>query len=385
MSGRVPSDDALGAVVFAAGGTGGHLTPMLAVAEALRARGSEARTVFLCSEREIDARVLEPTGQAWTPLPAKPLHLHPWKFATFVTSWGPSVRATRQVIRRLRDDLQALGAPPRIELVTTGGFVAGPAVQAARVERVGVTLVNLDAHPGKASRWIAPRAARVMTALPVPEHAATRDWTRIPPIVRTGAGFDADPADARRELGLDPDRPVLLITGGSQGARSLNDFVLALAAREPRRFEGWQVVHQTGGGAVVERAREAWSAAGVPGVVAPYFDRLGLAWGAAALAIARAGAGTVADAWRSATPTVFLPYPHHRDRHQFANAAPLADVGGAWILEDRVDAPANLREHADRLLALLGDAPARARMQNALQKLGPTDGADRVASALLGG
>lgn len=373
--------DTLGAVVFAAGGTGGHLTPMLAVAEALRSDAPDLRTVFLCSEREIDARVLEPAGEVWKPLPAKPLQANPWKLARFVTSWGPSVRATRQAIAQLRRDLDALDAPRRIEMVTTGGFVAAPAVQAARVERVPVTLVNLDAKPGKASRWIAPRAARVLTALPVDGGA----WTRIPPIVRPGAGFEGASEDARVELGLDPCRPVLLITGGSQGARTLNDFILALAQHEPAAFEAWQVVHQCGSGDIAARARDAWRQAGVPAVVEAYFDRLGVAWRAAELAIARAGAGTVADAWRSATPTLFMPYPHHKDRHQFANAAPLVSAGGAAVLEDQRETPHNVRLHAQTVVALLRDTTARARMADELRKLGPTDGADRVARLLLAG
>lgn len=382
-----PSDaefgEELGAVCFAAGGTGGHLTPMLAIAEALRARRPNLRTRFLCSSREIDARVLEPTGEPWTPLPAQPPVLHPWKFAKFVGAWGPSVRATRHAIRALRQELQQAGLPARIELVTTGGFVAAPAVQGARVERVPVTLVNLDAVPGKASRWIAPKAGRVLTTLPVPDAPRTPVWTRIPPIVRPGAGFDATPEQARAELGLEPDRPVLLITGGSQGARSLNNFVLALLDDAPELFAGWQIVHQTGPGEMIDRARAAWARAGVPGVVEPYLDRFGLAWRVADLAIARGGGGTVTDAWRAAVPSIILPYPDHRDRHQHANAAPLVEVGGAVVLEDRVEPALNLREHGERVRTLLRDAAARERMRAGLRTLGPTEGAERLADLLI--
>src|SRR5690606_17160522 len=120
------------------------------------------------------------------------------------------------------------GGPGRIVAVAMGGFVAAPCAQAARVEKVELALVNLDAVPGKANRWIARRADRVLTAADV----GPPEWARIGAIVRRQALAPGSPAACRAALGLDPDRPVLLVTGASQGARSLNELMVELVERE---------------------------------------------------------------------------------------------------------------------------------------------------------
>lgn len=357
------------AFVFAGGGTGGHIFPALAIAERLRERDPSARAHFLVSQRPLDAEILSRLGEAHGPLPAKPLIKRPLALARFAMSWGPSVRATRGTIRSLRE-----GGP--VALVAMGGFVCPPAVRGALAERAPVTLVNLDAVPGLANRFVARRAHDVVTSTPVPG----RDWELVGPIVRRAALPPADAAACRERLGLDPGARTLFVSGGSQGARSINELMLALA-REGA-LAGWQVVHQTGRDADPAIA-EAYEAAGVRARVAEFFDEVGLAWGAADLAIGRAGAGTVAEAWASRTPTVFLPYPYHADEHQRRNAEPLAAAGGAVILSDRVDPAANLAEHRGALAGLLTDASRLTAMRDALGSLGPPDGADRVAERLL--
>ncbi|MEZ6317347.1 MAG: UDP-N-acetylglucosamine--N-acetylmuramyl-(pentapeptide) pyrophosphoryl-undecaprenol N-acetylglucosamine transferase [Phycisphaerales bacterium] len=207
-----------------------------------------------------------------------------------------------------------------------------------------------------------------------------RAWELVGPIVRRAALPPADAGACRSRLGLDPDRPTLFVSGGSQGARSINTLMSALA--RTNALAGWQVVHQTGRDADPELA-SAYAAVGVRASVVEFIDEVGLAWGAADLALGRAGAGTVAEAWATRTPTVFLPYPYHADEHQRRNAEPLASAGGALVLTDRIDAAANLADHAPVLADLLASADRRARMRTALEALGPADGADRVAERLL--
>lgn len=361
-------------VVFAGGGTGGHIFPAVAVLEAIREREPGIPAVFLCSTREIDDRILRAQGASFTPIPAAPLSLHPIGLARFLGRWGGAVRTARAELQKLK------GAFPSVRLLSTGGFVAAPVVQAARAERVPVVLLNQDAPPGKANRWIARHAAQVFTTAGVDREG----WAQIPPVVRRAALAPGDSAECRRRLGLDPARPVLFVTGASQGARSVNEFAAALVRtnEEMLRRDAWQVVHQTGS-EDNSAWRDAYERAGVPAIVEQFFDAMGVCWGAADVAVSRSGAGSVAEAWANRVPTVFLPYPYHRDQHQRRNAEPLERAGGAVVETDRVDATGNLAGAGARLLELLGDEAKRVSMREALAALGPVDGAKRLAAALL--
>lgn len=362
-------------VVFAGGGTGGHIFPMLAVLEELREREPGVRALFLCSARAIDERILTAAGVEFVAIPAAPLSVRPAGLARFVWRWGGAVRAARGALRRMK------GGCDGLRVLSTGGFVSAPVAQAARAERVPVVLLNQDAPPGKANRWIARHAARVFTTA----DAGRGGWERIPPVVRRAALAPGDAGACREMLGLDPARPVLFVTGASQGARSVNEFASALvrAHGEELHAGGWQVVHQTGAGDNGPW-RAAYDEAGVPAVVETFFDAMGVCWGAADLAVSRAGAGSVAEAWANRVPTVFLPYPYHRDQHQRFNAGPLERAGGALIVEDLIDAARNVAEAGELVMALVHDAPARLAMRGALERLGPVDGAAMLASALLG-
>lgn len=370
------------AFVFAGGGTGGHLYPGVAVARALEARSPGVRTLFLCSDRPLDAKILTDEGVTHRVIAAQPFALSPRRFARFARAWGGSVRASRDAIREVRR-----GGATEITLLAMGGFVAAPGAQAARAEGAGLVLVNLDAVPGKANRLIARRADRVFTSTgdrDAPGNVCPASWSRIPPIVRADAVPSGTAPECRARLGLDPDTPTLFVTGASQGARSINGAFATLLASNPGLFRGWQVYHQTGEGAD-EQMRDAYERAGVRAVVVPFVRTIGDAWGASDLAIARSGAGTVAEAWASSTPCVFLPYPYHRDQHQKANASPLVACGGAILQEDRIDPDANALALTPTLERVMGDESLRTHMRDAIRTLGPADGADRVAAALLGG
>jgi UDP-N-acetylglucosamine--N-acetylmuramyl-(pentapeptide) pyrophosphoryl-undecaprenol N-acetylglucosamine transferase len=352
------------AYVFAGGGTGGHIFPALAIAEHLRG----FRCTFVCSDRQLDAEILRKERAEFRVIPAKPAGLRPRALWRFMRSWGPSVRASRAIIGECRRD----GA--EVVVVAMGGFVAAPVVQAACAERARVVLVNMDVVPGKANRWVARRAYRIVTSAPVPGSP----WERVPPIVRAAAKASGTPAQCRTELGLDPSRRTLLVTGASQGARSINTLLTTLIRERPEAFAGWQVVHQTGAGED-KAVAEAYAAAGIAALVRPFFDCMGLAWGAADLAVSRAGAGSVAEAWANAVPTVFLPYPYHRDQHQRFNAGPLTDAGAALTETDPVIGGAGAGQ---AIIALLTDAARREAMRRAYQALGAADGALRIARIL---
>lgn len=375
------------AFLFAGGGSGGHIYPGLAILGELRSLGAATiQASFLVSDRAIDAQIMTKEGEAFAASPARPVIMRPAGLVRFLRSWGPAVKHARGRLRELK------AAHGSVHLVATGGFVAAPAVRAAALEGVPVTMVNLDAVPGKANRWIARRVAgmggrgRIYTAAPVADASIARGWTVVPPIVRAGSVPVGDRAECRRRLGLDPERPVLMVTGGSQGIRTINGFVRAFATSEPGRGMllggGWQILHQTGRGedGAIETA---YRAAGVDARVQAFVDTMGLWWGAADLCVGTAGAGNVAEIWSSKTPALLLPYPYHRDQHQKFNAAALEAVGGAVIATDRIDAGENLREVGPVLAGLVSDAGKRESMRDRLASLGPADGARRIARALL--
>jgi UDP-N-acetylglucosamine--N-acetylmuramyl-(pentapeptide) pyrophosphoryl-undecaprenol N-acetylglucosamine transferase len=366
------------AFVFAGGGTGGHLFPGLAIAERLRARSAAGvRLLFLCSDRPLDAKILTDEGAEFRVVPAKPMSLRPRGLVRFLGSWGPSVRAGRAVLRELK------GAGDEVTVIAMGGFVAAPVVQAARAERCRAVLVNLDAVPGKANRWIARRADLRFTAAPVVGGGAKQDWRVVPPIVRVAALNTEPKGVCRAGFALDPEASTLLVTGASQGASSINRLLMELVRTSPAAFRGWQIIHQTGQ-ADTDEVRAAYAEAGLRAVAEPFFRTMGRAWGAADLAVSRAGAGSVAEAWANRVPTVFLPYPYHRDQHQKFNAKVLEDAGAAVVIEDLIDPIANVASAGRLLLDLLSNGTERGRMGAALTKLGPADGADRIARAVLG-
>lgn len=368
--------------IFAGGGTGGHLFPALAVASALRERLGETnlRAVFVCSDRPLDGQILTAEGVEHIPLHARPFSLRPRALIRFARRWGACVRESRTLIRRLR--AEEPDAP--IHLVAMGGFVAPPVVQAARVERVPITLINLDAVPGKANRWVARRADRgVLTAARVAAPYAA-NWIDVGPIVRPAARASGTREECAARLGMDQSRPALLVCGGSQGARTINQFLLEFARARPDALAGWQVLHQTGGDAAdAEAIAAGYAGLGIPALVEPFVSAIGDWWGIADLAVARSGAGTVAEAWANRVPCLFLPYPFHKDQHQRHNAAALADAGGAIIEADRIDAAENLKNAGQQLAALLADPARREGMRRALAALGNADGAARAADLLL--
>lgn len=362
-------------IVFAGGGTGGHIHPGLAVAETLEAMApGRTRCVFVVSDRAIDARVLDAERLCGEPIermvsPARPLAFAPSAIVKFALRWGAGVRAGREAVAMLR-------GCGRVAMLATGGFVSAPAIMGARAEGIERWVVTLDAVPGKANR--------------LAERFATRGYRvgtgegRIPPIVRARMRDLPSPAHARLALGLDAGRRTLLISGGSQGAGSVNGFVLETLRRSPELFDGWQVIHQAGGSAGTDREQllAAWSDAGVPSLVEPYIERMDLALASADAAIGRAGAGTVAALWATGVRALLLPYPHHADGHQRLNAGPLVEAGGAMIATDFIDPARNADAHGEALAALL-DIEEGAQRREAMQSLGPADGADRLARDLL--
>lgn len=365
-------------ILFAGGGTGGHIFPNLAVVERLRELGLAFEPHFLISNRPLDAKLLHQHEVPYTVLPVGPLTFNPLRLPGWYSDYRRSVRRVVQVAQGRR----------AAALVATGGFVSGPAIAGAASVKISprpgfarrslpVLMVNLDAAPGKANRVMARKATHVMSVYPV------TDWphaqTIAMPLRRIAVGPE-DKAAARKKLGMLDDRPGLLVCGGSQGADSINKAMIALT-KDPQvatALSKWQVLHLSGD-RDPQLVREAYKQANIPAAVLTFCDEMGLAWAACDLAISRAGANSVAEAWANACPTVFLPYPYHKDEHQRLNAQPLVDKGGALVVKDLIEPDANAKVLAPLLLELVRDETRRATARKIMLDSRPDDGAMAIA------
>lgn len=361
-------------VLIAGGGTGGHISPGLAIAERIRALDASARTIFACSGRAIDASMLREAGAEFTPIGAEPFSSRPKRLVRFLIGLWRGRRDAAALIEATQPDW----------VVSLGGFVTPPVAAAARRAGVPILLVNLDAKPGRANRMVARRATCTVSAVAVPSIPNFASSIIGMPIRRIAVA-PASPQLCRAELGLDPNVPVLLITGASQGAQSLNELAVELARTHGDRLHAWQVLHLCGSNPIggVARYERAWRESGVRAAVIPFLHRIGVAWGASDLALSRAGASSVAEAQSNQIPTIFAPYPYHKDLHQRENALPLVNAGAALMELDRIDAKKNMDQLGARVLELIESAERRYAMRKALQLMEPLDSAEQIAEFLL--
>jgi len=359
-------------ILFAGGGTGGHIYPNVAVVERMQAMDVSVRPHFVISNRAVDAAILDKLGHDYTAIPMQPFAAHPLRAAKMLASWWGS----RAILKRLLEQHRVAA------VVSTGGFVSVPAMGVGAAAGLPTVLVNLDAVPGKANRWSARSASALFSAFEV-DAVLGWQYERVGLPLRSAAVGPEDRGEAKTQFGIDAELPVLLVVGGSQGAQSLNHMMVQLAADAEVRasLKPWHVLHIAGAGNESE-ATACYEAAGLSATVLGFCDRMGAAWRAADLAICRAGAGSVAEAWTNRAPSLFFPYPGHRDQHQRLNAEPMAAAGGAMLFVDQIDPQANVAAVRGELLTLLSDATKRQAMRDALDAATLADGAQVIATYL---
>jgi UDP-N-acetylglucosamine--N-acetylmuramyl-(pentapeptide) pyrophosphoryl-undecaprenol N-acetylglucosamine transferase len=307
-------------VCLVSGGTGGHLMPALVLARALRERGHSA--LLVTEGREVEKEFLdrEASGVEAASLPeGKPskLRLPMWLLKA-------TLRARRMLKERNVDSV-----------VSTGGRASLPVALAARSLGKPVFLLEQNAIAGRVNRWMMPFAERMYLGLPGPDVTSRACFTGTP--LRPEI-YRIDRQKARAALGLDPKLPVVLVTGGSQGAQRLNEVAPEAISSLRTRV---QVLHLCGTGAVKSgrdvEMRRRYSAADcvATAIVRPIAMDMDTMLGAADLVICRGGGTTVAELMAAGRPAVVVPYPHHKDQQQLKNARVLADAGAAVILEER--------------------------------------------------
>jgi UDP-N-acetylglucosamine--N-acetylmuramyl-(pentapeptide) pyrophosphoryl-undecaprenol N-acetylglucosamine transferase len=373
--------------VFAGGGTGGHLFPALAVVELLRERGLSVDVSFFCTDRPIDRDVLGKVQVEARPLSVLPFPTRPWRWPKFLWRWRQSVAVCRRAFSQRR---------PAV-VVGAGGYASGPPVHVGLKMGIPTFLLNPDAVPGRANRHLGkrpdlagvfaqwdvtkqhfPATARVLTT-GCPVRKAFRSICEMVSACRDPEAIRGRLGELKGSFNLDPDRPVLLITGASQGARTINDAFTQL--RDLVSSAGWQVLHLTGR-ADHHKVADAYAETGLTASVLAFTDRMAEAMCASDLIVSRAGASTLAEILAVGKPSILLPYPFHRDRHQWRNAEVLVKAGAAGLLDDLKDGSANARQLEPVLKEILGNTPLRQRMADAALALGKPHAAADIAGHL---
>ena len=349
-------------ILLAGGGTAGHVNPLLATADAIRAREPNATIIVLGTAEGLEARLVPERGYELVTIERVPFPRRlsmaalrfPWRF----------LRAVRNV--------RSLIARRGVEVVVGfGGYAAAPAYLAARREGIPLVVHEANALPG-----IANRVGSRLTN----HTAVTFEGTPLRNAVRTGMPIRSEIAQLDRTVaraaaisqwGLDSGRPVLLVTGGSTGAARINSTIVnsiheIVAA-------GWQVIHTVG------ESRDFVDPLVSGYHPMPYCDRMDLALAAADVVIARSGAATVSELAGLGIPAVFVPYPVGNGEQEL-NARDSVIAGGAMVCADRDFSPEWIRTS---LIPLLGDATRRAEMASRAANVGIRDGADRLAAMVL--
>ncbi|MCY2960726.1 MAG: UDP-N-acetylglucosamine--N-acetylmuramyl-(pentapeptide) pyrophosphoryl-undecaprenol N-acetylglucosamine transferase [Planctomycetota bacterium] len=355
-------------VAFVGGGTGGHVVPGLHLLAAARATGrSPADLVWFTSGRPVEERVFGGAAALLADLSHERVVLPLERAGGGAPSRAQLVlRAPAAVVAARR----ALVAHKSHVLLGLGGFTSLPAVVAARGLGIPVALLEVNAVPGAATRWLGRISSRTLHGFASSASRSPRNvhtGPPLPPEMTRGAPDATRVRAARASLGFDPDRPVLLVLGGSQGASALNGFVRANLSR--LHAGGVQVLHQTGPGKLAEAAVpvEAYRAV-------EYLDPVRTALEAATVVLCRAGASTLCEVAALRIPAFVAPYPRAADDHQTRNALELGT--GVRVVND-MELGAWTADAITRLASESG-ARDRSEMSAALERALPLDGAQRI-------
>lgn len=368
-------------IFFAGGGSGGHLYPGIAVAQALVSRDPNIHPVFLCTQREIDATILRASPFEWVPQPIVPPRRSVGGLLRFWRAW----RATQELVGKLikeRHPAAALGL---------GGYAAGVCVKKAAKSKIPTAILNPDVIPGQANQYLLSHVRKVFCQFEATrEHVSASHHAKLE---TTGCPIRLDILDrppreeAMKRLGLDPMLQTLVVTGASQGAVTVNQAVLEsvkqlLGQSTSGALQGWQILHLAGKENAAD-VRGEYRELEVPATVVDFTPAMTDVWAVADLAVSRSGASSCAELVTCGVPSVLMPYPFHKDQHQLANAKALVDGGAALVIKDEKDRQKNAEALRPLLEGLLYDVPRRQAMAKAALAMSRPDAADRVAQALL--
>ena len=358
---------------FAGGGTGGHIYPGIAIAQRIAETAPNSPIHFLCSSRLIDSQILTSSGFDFTALDAKAFSFRPDKLASFLKAFRSSYNIAKQMLFNC-DHAVVIGI---------GGFASAAPVLAACKLGIDIYLLNVDIVPGRANKLLARFAREIFVQFEdtVRCFAKTKAKVWVTGCPLRKEFYITGKTDILEQLSLDSDKKILVVMGGSSGARSINEAVCTLLEKLDDFADDWQIVHLTGV-ADFDKVSRSYDQTKIRHIVLEYYEQIAGLLRQADLVIGRSGAVSVAEYAAAAIPSICIPYPHHRDRHQYLNAEKLVVAGAAVVVDDLPNLTDRLKWLWEELEGLLADTDRLKEMKRCCAKIAGTNAAAEIAERL---
>ncbi len=355
-------------LLIGGGGTGGHVYPGLALARYALSVSTGSEILFVGSEAGLEQKIVPASGFRLATIPAKGFQRSFKQFGLVLSSLSGGIKQAGKIITDFKPDV----------VLGTGGFVAAPLVIAALIKRVPVVIHEQNALPGLANRLLAPFVSRVCISFA----ETANKLSRLSRIVHTGNPRSTEVVNFSRKegcsaLGLDQNKVIVLIYGGSRGALRLNEVVTDYL-KEAILPEGTMVVFVTGD---IYYQEISGKLEPLPKQVKlyPYLNQMPEVLAAADLAVTRSGATTLAELTALGLPAILIPSPNVVNNHQYHNARMLSAVGAAVLVEEKDFSCTKLEQEINRLI---NNPDLRSAMQEKSKALGITDAAERLYHSL---
>jgi len=363
--------DSPGAIrlLIAAGGTGGHVYPGIAIAEEWMRLHPDSTVTFVGTSRGVEAKAVPAAGFAFRAIDVRGFPRRPG--IGMVTSLVAFVRSFFQVAGIIKE------VKPHV-VIATGGYVSGPVGLWARLLAIPLVLQEQNSVPGATNRWLSLIASQVhISFIESRSYFRKKNNLKVSGNPIRSSLLRQDRQSAYESLALDPTRRTLLVFGGSRGAASINR---AVAGALPllTQVANLQVLWQTGADEA-DSMRDLAGRMSYPVRVHAYLDQMDKAYAIADLAVCRAGAMTIAELTACGVPAILIPYPHAARDHQTQNARGLVDRGAAEMILDPDLAAADLASH---IQALFRDEARLRRMARNARAFSRTNAAERIVHAI---
>jgi UDP-N-acetylglucosamine--N-acetylmuramyl-(pentapeptide) pyrophosphoryl-undecaprenol N-acetylglucosamine transferase len=356
-------------LLVAAGGTGGHVYPGIAIAEEWKRLHPDSVVTFVGTERGVEAKAVPAAGFEFRAIDARGFPRTPgigqiralWAF-------GRSFVQVAGIIKDVKPDA----------VIATGGFVSGPVGLWARLLSIPLVLQEQNSVPGAVNRWLSLIADQVhISFVESRNYFRRRNNLKVSGNPIRGSLLRQDRHTAYEFLGLDPTRRTLLVFGGSRGATSINRAVQGALPRLAA-IPNLQIIWQTGTDDH-EACAAAARAVSIPVRAFAYLDQMEKAYAVADLAVCRSGAMTITELTACGVPSILVPYPHAARDHQTLNAGGLTDRGAAEMVADRDLTPESLADHVE---ALFRDESRLRRMGRNARAFARTNAAERIVRSI---
>ncbi|MCQ2736684.1 MAG: undecaprenyldiphospho-muramoylpentapeptide beta-N-acetylglucosaminyltransferase [bacterium] len=358
-------------IVFTGGGTGGHLYPAIAVARAIKSKYPDSRILFIGNKDGVEASIVPREGFDIKFVSCSSFSSNPVKLAKGIVKIAAGIAKTLSIFSEFKPDI----------VTGSGGYVSAPVTMAAFLKKIPVVLLEQNTISGKTNRLVGKIAKKICISFEGSASSFPKEKTVLTGNPVRDDIIEASRQDARKRLGIPEDRKCLLITGASQGARSINE---AIASKLP----SWKdldmtIIHITGE-KNIEEAKKAAEAVPKGSCLdyrpLPFMDNIADAYASCDLAAARAGATTLAELTARGIPSILIPYPHAAEDHQRKNAEFIASKGAALTIEDSEA----MEKLGDTIEKLFNDRAGLERMAECSRKLGRPSAVFEILKVLEG-